>query len=150
MKIIIFFKKISQSLIGELMYLAISTRPDILHSVNKLAQCNTNPAIDHESDAKHILRYLSKTINFKLHYEEDDLPIYGYVDADWGGDTIDKKSYTGSVFLLCGGAVSWESKKQSIVALSTTEAEYVALSSSSKEAIYLKSLLEEMGYLSVK
>ena len=135
-----------QHMIGELMYIAISTRPDIQHSVSKLAQYNSKPTQRHEVGAKHILRYLAKTIDLKLHYGGDTNPIQGYVDADWGGDTRDRKSYSGYVFMLGGGAISWESKKQSAVALSTTEAEYYALSTGVKEGIYLKRLLEEIGF----
>ncbi|XP_017487777.1 PREDICTED: uncharacterized mitochondrial protein AtMg00810-like [Rhagoletis zephyria] len=73
-----------QSLIGALVYLAISTRPDFLHSVSKLAQRNTDPHIEHKTAAKHILRYLKGTAEFKLHYKKTDRSIECFVDADWG------------------------------------------------------------------
>ena len=135
-----------QSLIGALVYLAISTRPDIQHSVSKLAQCNSNPNVEHMSGAKHILKYLAKTVDFKLHYKSTGDPICGFADADWGGEPIDRKSYSGYAFLFGGGPVSWDSKKQTIVALSSTEAEYVALCNGAKEAVYLKRLIAEIGY----
>lgn len=134
-----------QQLIGEQLYLAISTRPDIQHSVSKLAQYTSNPTHKHEVGAKHILRYLAKPMDLKLRYDGDVKPIEGYSDADWGGDTKDRKSYSGFVFLMGGCAISWESKKQTAVALSTTEAEYYALSTAVKEGIYLKRLFEEIG-----
>lgn len=69
----------------------------------------------------------------------------GFVDADWGGDVLDRKSYTGFAFMLAGAAISWESKKQPRVALSSIEAEYMAQSASAIEAIYLKRLVCELG-----
>lgn len=134
-----------QSLIGSLMYLAISTRPDILHAVSKLSQRNKDPHIEHETGAKHILRYLNKTSNYKLHYFKTGNPIECYADADWGGDTTDRKSYTGYAFILAGSVFSWQSKKQTTVALSSTEAEYMAISAAAKEATYLRKLMQEIG-----
>ncbi|XP_036319460.1 inositol polyphosphate-5-phosphatase A [Rhagoletis pomonella] len=133
-----------QSLIGSLMYIAVNTRPDILHSVCKLSQQNADPHSEHLAAAKLILRYLSKAIDFGLHYSKTGDWICGYVDADWGGDATDRKSFTGYAFFFGGSAFSWESKKQQTVALSSTEAEYVALSSAAKESIYLRKLWQEL------
>lgn len=72
------------------------------------------------------------------------------MDADWAGDSSDRKSYTGWAFFAAGAAFSWESKKQSIVALSSTEAEYIALSSAAKEAVHIRKLVSEMGFGDVK
>lgn len=135
-----------QSAIGALTYLAISTRPDILHSVCKLAQRNTNPHAEHLSAVKHILRYLKKTIDFKLNFENTGNATVGYADADWGGDAMNRKSYSGYAFVKANCVFSWEAKKQNVVALSSTEAEYIALSSAAKEAIYIKNLLAELGF----
>jgi len=143
-------EKSYQSLIGSLMYLAITTRPDILHSVGKLAQRNANPHKEHEVAAKRVLRYLKGTADLKIHYQDNGKPLHCYVDADWANDSTDRKSYSGYVFLEAGGAISWESKKQSLVALSSTEAEYIALSTAAKEATYLKKLLHEMGFDKIK
>jgi len=134
-----------QSLIGSLMFIAIGSRPDILHSVNKLSQMNTDPHVEHFTAAKRILRYLNNTIGWKLKYEHTGKKLYGYADADWGGDSLNRKSYTGYGFVFAGAVFSWECKKQHTVALSSTEAEYMALSSAAKEAIYLKMLLKEMN-----
>lgn len=133
-----------QSLIGSLMYIAINTRPDILHSVCKLSQRNKDPHMEHMVAAKRILRYLSTTQNKQLIYQKTGKPIECYTDADWGGDTTNRKSYTGYAFMLAGAVFSYESKKQATVALSSTEAEYMSLSSTSKEATYLRKLLSEM------
>lgn len=129
------------------MYLAITTRPDMMHSVAKLAQRNVIPHKEHEVAAKRILRYLKGTSNLKLHYHATGKPIHGYVDADWANDTSDRKSYSGYVFINAAGPISWESKKQSLVALSSTEAEYVALSIAAREAVFMKKFLKETGFL---
>lgn len=134
-----------QSLVGTLMYLAISTRPDILHSVSKMAQRNADPHEEHMTKLKHILRYLAGSINLKLFYKADSGGLEGFVDADWGGNALDRKSYTGFTFFFDGCPISWESRKQSSVALSSTEAEYMAASDAAKEAIYLKRLLKEIS-----
>lgn len=135
-----------QSLIGALLYIAVSTRPDIMYSVCKLSQFNVEPYTEHFVAAKHLLRYLMTTINAKLTYGSTPTKLTGYVDADWAGNIDDRRSNTGFVFLMGGGAVSWESKKQTSVALSSTEAEYMALSQASKEASYLRNLLNEFQY----
>ncbi len=76
--------------------------------------------------------------------KSDDGAMVGYSDSDWAGDPDDRHSTTGNVFLMAGGAVSWLSKKQSIVALSTSEAEYVALSLATQEAVWLRKLLANL------
>ena len=139
-------QKLYQSLIGSLTFLSVCTRPDIMHSVNKLAQYNTKPHAEHLTAAKHILRYLNSTLNFKLKYFKKGEKLVGYVDADWAGNLTDRKSYTGIAYFLGGAAITWESKKQPTIALSSTEAEYVALSSASKEAVYLRRFIKELGF----
>ena len=84
-----------QSLIGSLMYISVCTRPDISHSVSKLSQFNNNPHIEHFNAAKRIIRYLAKTQSMKIVYKHTGEPVKCYVDADWGGDSSDRKSYTG-------------------------------------------------------
>lgn len=121
-----------QSTIGALMWLALSTRPDIFHSVAKLAQRNKDPHSEHMAGITHVSRYLAATIDIKLHYRACKQPLKGYADADWGGDRGDRRSYTGYVFFLAGGAISWKSEKQTCVALSSTEAEYLSMSSAAK------------------
>ena len=77
-----------------LIYLAISTRPDILHSVCELSQRNTDPHAEHEATVKHVLRYLKKTSDYKLHFYSTSKPVECFVDADWAGDVNDRKSYS--------------------------------------------------------
>ncbi|XP_073841217.1 uncharacterized protein [Musca autumnalis] len=134
-----------QSSIGSLMHIAICTRPDIMHSVVKLAQRNNDPHKEHETAIKHILRYLKKTVDFKLVYQQTGESLKGYADADWGSDPSNRKSYSGYAFFLGGGVFSWSSQRQKCVALSSTEAEYIALTDATKEAVYLKGLLSELG-----
>ncbi|GBP05998.1 Retrovirus-related Pol polyprotein from transposon TNT 1-94 [Eumeta japonica] len=88
-----------QSLVGTLMYLAITTRPDILHSVSKMAQRNSDPHVEHMMHLKHILRYLNGTKDLKLIYDCKADGLEGFVDADWAGDALNRKSYTGYIFL---------------------------------------------------
>ncbi|KAH8356655.1 hypothetical protein KR084_002352 [Drosophila pseudotakahashii] len=127
------------------MWLALISRPDIYHSVVKLAQRNKDPHGEHVLAIKHVMRYLAGTVTNKLSYCAGDLPLVGYVDADWAGDASHRRSYTGFVFLMAGGPISWKSEKQDSVALSSTEAEYMALSSAVKEALHLRRLIIEIG-----
>ena len=133
-----------RELIGALMYIAIGIRPDIAHAVVMLSQFNNHNGQAHWQSAKRILRYLQGTINRKLVYTQDKEGIIGHAVADWGSCTIDRKSYSGYVFSLSGVAISWTSRKQRIVALSSTEAEYVSLSEAIQEAIHLSSFVKEL------
>lgn len=133
-----------QGLVGSLMYLAVSTRPDIAHVVSVLSQFNVDYGTAHWVAAKRVLRYLKGTKNIGLVYSSNNKPVEGYADADWGSNIDDRKSYTGYAFTYANGAISWESRKQKTVAVSSTEAEYMALSDSTKEAIYLKRFSNEI------
>ncbi|UYV72131.1 hypothetical protein LAZ67_9001917 [Cordylochernes scorpioides] len=135
-----------QSLIGSLIYLSVSTRPDIAYAVSALGQFSNDPRRQHWNAAKRVLRYLKGTLCLKITYEKTNETLYGCVDADWGGNLADRKSQTGLVFFLAGGPIAWESKKQQTVALSSTESEYIALCEAGKEAVYLRALLDEMGF----
>ncbi|GBL78726.1 Retrovirus-related Pol polyprotein from transposon TNT 1-94 [Araneus ventricosus] len=133
-----------RSLIGSLMYLAICTRPDICHTVSYLSQFNENPGMPHWTAAKRVLKYLKGTKNRGLTFRPTKKPLVGYADADWASDITDRKSYSGCVLKFADGAISWESKKQHCVALSSTEAEYIALSECAKEIVYLRRFLNEL------
>ena len=137
-----------QSLIGSLMYLATCTRPDIAFAVGTLARFSSKPNQVHWKAAKRVLRYLRGTTNFGIVFRGDDLaePM-AYSDADWAGDVGDRKSTSGYVFSIAGGPVSWRSRKQNTVALSTAEAEYVALSSAAQECVWIRRLSAELGIL---
>ena len=95
---------------------------------------------------KRILRYLKETVNLGLKYEKSDSnALSGHSDADWAGDLDNCHSTSGNLFLMAGGPVSWFSKKQSTVALSTAEAEYVLLSAAAQEAVWLRKLLSDFN-----
>jgi hypothetical protein len=133
-----------QALIGCLMYLSTNTRPDIAFAASYLSQFNVCHSLQHWLAAKRVLRYLKGTSDLCLEFKRTGDNLIGYADADWGNDKTDRKSYTGFVFKLAGCAISWESKKQCTVALSSTEAEYMALSSAAKEAMFLQNVLTEV------
>lgn len=133
-----------QQLLGSLMYLSVLTRPDISYAVSYLSQFNNCYTETHWKHAKRILKYLKGTRNYGLCFGRTDKSLECYVDADWGSNTFDRKSNTGFCFTFVGGPISWESRKQKTVALSSTEAEYMAMSEASKEAIYLKNLFFEL------
>ena len=113
-------------LLGELQYLANTTRLDIAYAVHKLASYTANPTLEHYFTLKGILRYLKGTIMYDITYKQQiytQTPLIGYVNAGFT-NAEQKKSITGTCFLSAGGAVTWRSKKQLLSALSTTEAEY--------------------------
>lgn len=132
-----------RSLVGCIMYIAVCTRPDIVHAASLLSQFNNCHSDIHWKAAKRVLRYLKGTIDYNIVYEKSSLSITGYIDADWASDQLDRRSYTGYVFKIGNSAVSWESRKQRTVALSSTEAEYMALCEGAKEAQFFRSFLYE-------
>jgi hypothetical protein len=138
-------------LIGSLMYLATATRPDIAYAVHRLAAFTANPTMAHYGAAKKVLRYLAGTKNHGITYSkkrsqfQGENAFHGYADAGYG-TAEGYRSVSGYVFIAGGGAITWCSRKQTTVALSTTEAEYVALSEAAREAVWLRSLYEELGF----
>uniref|UniRef100_A0A7M5V2B3 Polyprotein n=1 Tax=Clytia hemisphaerica TaxID=252671 RepID=A0A7M5V2B3_9CNID len=103
----------------------------------------------HWIGVKRVLRYLKGTLDYGLIYEgseSGDILLHGFADADWAGDIDTRKSTSGYVFKVGNSTVSWKSKRQSIVALSTTEAEYVALSQATQEVIWLRTLFKGMDF----
>ena len=137
-------KQLYQSAVGSLLYLSTRTRPDIAFAVGSFARFNSQPSNEHWSAVKRIMRYLKGTIHLGLVYDDEGDDLVGYSDADWAGDCNDRKSTSGYSFLLSGAVVSWRSKKQTCVALSTAEAEYVALSSATQEAIWMQRLVSNI------
>ena len=133
------------SAVGGLMYAMVYTRPDIAHAVGVLSRFMSNPGKEHWTAVKRVFRYLRGTSDYGLCYQgrpilEIMLEIHGFVDADWAGDLDQRRSTSGYVFSLFGGTVSWMSKRQSVVALSTIEAEYIAATHANKEAVWLQRL----------
>ena len=137
--------KLYQQIVGSLQYAAGGTRPDIAYAVSTIAKFCHQPTEMHMRAAKHVLRYLKQTRDLNFTYvKESPEAIIGYSDADSAGDVQDRCSTSGNVFLLGGGAITWSSRKQSSVALSTVEAEYMALSVATLEAVWLRHLQEEL------
>ena len=136
--------------VGSLMYVMVCTRPDIAHVVGVLSRFMSKPGKEHWTTVKRVFWYLHGTSDYGLCYQgrpglDRVLDICGFVDADWDGDLDQRRSTSGYVFNLFGGAISWMSKKQSLVALSTTKAEYMAATHVSKEAVWLQRLCSSMG-----
>lgn len=151
-----------QNLIGGLMYLVVSTRPDIAFSVSYLSQFNKCPTEQNWKSAKRILRYLKGTIDKSIVYkcskngieligyekgrllDANNIEILGFSDADYANDPVDRKSYGGFVYFLSEGPISWESRKQRTIAQSSCESEYMALAEASKEACFFKNFYSEL------
>lgn len=120
-----------REVVGCLMYLVTSTRPDLMYAVGQLSRYVDHPTEKHVGAAKRVLRYVLDTTSKGITYRKSDrcdigVHLDGYSDSDWGNDRDSRKSTTGFVFTLGGGAISWASRRQTIVAQSTAEAEYVA------------------------
>ncbi|KAH9715183.1 hypothetical protein KPL71_020951 [Citrus sinensis] len=124
--------------LGSLMFAMICTRPDIAQAVGAVSRYMANPGEKHWIAVKRILRYNRGTSDVALCYGGSEFTVRGYVDSDFAGDLDKRKSTTGYVFTLAGAAVSWVSKLQTVVALSTTEAEYMAATQTCKEAIWIQ------------
>ena len=138
------------SAVGSLMYAMVCTKPDITHVVGVLSRFMSNPGKEHWTIMKWFFRYLCGTSDYGLCYQgrpglERMLEILGFFYADWAGDLDQIRSTSGYVFGLFGGAFSWMSKRQSVVALSTIRAEYMAATHASKEAVWLQRLCSSMG-----
>ena len=139
-----------REIVGSLMYLVTCTRPDLAVAVSMAASVMSAPTESHMVAVKHILRYLAGNVDAALVYSrssgESGNQLIAYADATWGSDHDTGRSRSGYACLLNGAAVSWKSKAQKAVALSTAEAEYVAFCEASREVMYLRSVLGEIGY----
>ena len=134
-----------QSAVGSLLYLSAATRPDITYAVGNVAKFCAKPTKQHWMAVKRIFRYLKGTQKYGLLFKTStDKDCVGFSDTDWGGDLDDRKSTSGYVFQIGGTAVSWRSKKQACVALSTAEVEYIALASTAQESVWLQQLLADI------
>ncbi|UYV65269.1 hypothetical protein LAZ67_3003763, partial [Cordylochernes scorpioides] len=136
-----------RELIGSLLYLANSSRPDMTFAVTKLAQFCSNPGERHWQAAKHILRYIQATKNVSLIYKRGSDDILAFSDSDWANDIDDRRSTSGSAVTINGCLVSWRSKKQNCVSLSTMESEYIALAQTTKEILWITQILENLKCL---
>jgi hypothetical protein len=133
-----------QKAVGSLMYAMLGTRPDIAFAVSAVSRYAARPTPQHKSAVQRIFRYLRKTVNYVLVFRGPLAALAGYTDSDWAGDIDTRRSTSGYLFSIGSAVVSWSSKLQSTVALSTCEAEYIGQSNAAKEAIWLRRLLDEI------
>ncbi|KAH9678958.1 hypothetical protein KPL71_025922 [Citrus sinensis] len=132
------------SAIGSLMYAIMCTRPDICYDMGLVSKYQSNSGRKHWNAVKRIVAYLKGTADYSLCCQGGELHLIGYIDADGDGDLNERKSTSGYVFLLSRSVISWSSKKQTCVDLSTIEAEYVACSAAVQEAVWLKRFTEDL------
>ncbi|KAK8662903.1 hypothetical protein V6N13_024789 [Hibiscus sabdariffa] len=134
------------SAIGSIMYAMICTRLDLSYALSMTSRYQANPGESHWVAVKNILKYLRRNNDVFLVYGgEEQLSIKGYIDASFQTDKDDSRSQSGFVFCLNGGAASWKSSKQDIVADSTTKAEYIVAGEATKEAVWIKKFITELG-----
>jgi len=161
-----------RQVIGEFIWPMIKCRPDIAPHVIKLSQHNENPAKEHYQAARQLADYLAATITEGIYYwreqpvhelPEGEMPtthsdnyqlqtkfdetgkLIGLADSDWAGDSVKRKSMTGIILMLAGGAIAYKAKYQEVIALSTTEAEFIAACDAGKIILFFRSLLEDLG-----
>lgn len=140
------FRTRYQSLIGSLLYATLGTRPDIDFAVTRLSKYNAQPSNAHWDYAKYVLRYLQGTKNYRLRYQgASNDGLLSYSDSDYAEDRDDRHSTTGFVFLMAGGAISWASRRQPTISVSSTEAEYKAASDTCRQLTWLRTFGSELG-----
>lgn len=132
------------------MYAMLGTRPDLAFSVSVVSRYGSNPNPSHWQAVKRIFRYIRGTLSLQLTYRGKFSNLQGYTDADWAGDLDTRRSTSGYIFNVGSGAISWSSKRQPTVALSSCEAEYMGQTQATKEAVWLKLLLHELNAPSSK
>ena len=135
-----------QKIVGSLLFLASRTRPDISLAVNLLTRKASAPRSSDLVAAKRVLRYLKGTKHYGLRISGIVGKLHGYSDADWGNDTVDRRSVSGILLKIGSSPVFWRSKKQGCVSLSTSEAEFIAMSEATQHLIWLREMLKELGY----
>jgi hypothetical protein len=132
-----------RTMIGSLLYLTAS-RPDIIFSIFLCARYQANPKESHLVALKRILKYVKCTLNFGLWYgRQTELNLIGFTDADFVGDKLDRKSTSVTCQFLGGSLVSWSSRKQTSMALSTAEAEYIAAGSYCTQILWMIQTLQD-------
>ena len=137
-----------REMVGSLIYAMSCTRPDLSWVVSKLSQHLANPCNADYVMVKHVFKYVLGTLDLKLIFKKSkNLELTAFCDADWGSCKEDRRSYSGYCFMLNeeGPVISWKTKKQPTVALSSCEAEYMAMALAIQEALYLKRLLGSIG-----
>ena len=130
--------------VGSLKYTMMCTRIDVCHAVDLVSRFQVNPDFAHWKIVKRIFRYLKETADYMLYYQALDMRLVSYSDADWGDDPDERKFTSGCALLLNGGVITWSSKKQTCVALSSMDAEYIAGSTVAQEDAWLRRVLREL------
>ncbi|KAE8655753.1 Retrovirus-related Pol polyprotein from transposon TNT 1-94 [Hibiscus syriacus] len=140
-------KILYSNVVGCLMYVMVCTRPDLAHVVSQVCKYMSKPGKQHWEPVKWIFRYLKGTMGHSIVFgsQQDNPLVVGYMNSDYEGDLENRRSTTGYVFTLGGGPICCKSTVQSVVALSTTEAEYMAAAEPAKDALWLTSLVKELG-----
>ncbi|XP_040361647.1 secreted RxLR effector protein 161-like [Rosa chinensis] len=140
-----------KQVIGSLMYLTV-TRPDLMFVVSLVSRYMEKPTELHMQAVKRILRYLRGTTDLGVCYKKGGKAgeLVAFSDNDYAGDTDDRKSTSGYVFLLSSGAMAWSSKKQPVVSLSTTEAEFISAASCACQAVWMQRVLKSLGWIQSK
>jgi hypothetical protein len=134
-----------KQMVGSLMYLN-ATRPDLAYVLSLISRFMERPTKLHQQAIKRVLRYLKGTAELGIFYKRGEEKLMAYSDSDYAGDIDDRKSTSGYVFLLGSGAVAWSSKKQPVVTLSTTEAEFIAAASCACQSVWMHRILEKLGH----
>ncbi|KAG7198049.1 hypothetical protein KM043_018221 [Ampulex compressa] len=135
-----------QEFIGSIMYLAVGTRPDISFTVSYLSQYCKNPRKIHLEAVKRVYRYLKGTKELVLKFDRQELEIQASTDASWNS-TVDAKSYSGYIMKMGNNSICWKNRKQSLVAMSTCEAELIAICEGAREVIWLRNLLNSLNVM---
>jgi hypothetical protein len=142
------------SAIGSLMYAMLRTCADLAYAVGVLGRYSANPKRCHWKAVKHVMRYLKGTCTMELRYDGSDISLdmdfHGYSNTNWSGDSDMSRSTSGFVFISNCGAIGWSSKRQSMVALSTTESEYIGLSNAGQHLAWLRAFFEDIGHAQTK
>lgn len=139
-----------KQLVGSLRYLT-ATRQDLMFSVNLVSCYMEEPNEQHMLAVKRILRYVQGTLCLGIRYKKGGEPkLLGYIDSDYARDVDDRKSTSGYVFMLGEGVVSWSSKKQPIVTLSTTEVEFVVATLGACQGVWQQNILKEISLSQVE
>jgi hypothetical protein len=135
-----------KQMVGSLVYMT-ATRPDLMYVVSLISRFMESPTEIHHQAIKKIMCYLKGIVSYGLFYKKSERnELVGFSVSDYAGDLDDRKSTYGYVFLLSGAAVSWSSKKQLVVTLSTTEVEFIAAASCACQGIWLRRILDEVKY----
>jgi hypothetical protein len=134
-----------RELVGGILYLANTVRPDLSYSAGLLARFSNQPTSTHLSAGMNVLRYLAATKELGLEWERGKGGLVAFVDSDYAGDLDGRRSTSGYVFMSSGAAVSWGSKLQPLVALSTVEAEFISMCTGVQEALWFSKLMSDLG-----